>query len=249
MGCVPDSLAAMPPYSSIVVLTGAGISAESGIQTFRDSGGLWEGHDLEEVATFEAYVRNPRKVLEFYNERRRDLRREGIEPNAAHLALAEFERDHPGEFLLVTQNVDNLHERAGSSALLHMHGELDKVRCQRCHEVYASSMDLDLATQCPWCMAAGRVRPHIVWFGEMPFHMDEIHLRLARCDLFVSIGTSGNVYPAAGFVELAKQRGITTVELNLEPSEGASLFSEGRYGPATAIVPEFFAQLRGALSA
>jgi len=234
----------MSRYSSIVVLTGAGISAESGIQTFRGGGGLWEGHDIEEVATFDGYVRNPRKVLNFYNDRRRDLRRAGIEPNAAHLALAEFERDHPGEFLLVTQNVDDLHERAGSRELRHMHGELDKVRCQRCHQVYSSREDIEPSTQCPWCMAAGRVRPHIVWFGEMPFHMDEIHLRLARCDLFVSIGTSGNVYPAAGFVELAHQRGITTVELNLEPSEGAALFSEGYYGPATAIVPEFFARLR-----
>lgn len=234
----------MSRYSSIVVLTGAGISAESGIQTFRGGGGLWEGHDIEEVATFDGYVRNPRKVLKFYNDRRRDLRRAGIEPNAAHLALAEFERNHPGEFLLVTQNVDDLHERAGSRELRHMHGELDKVRCQRCHQVYSSREDIEPSTQCPWCMAAGRVRPHIVWFGEMPFHMDEIHLRLARCDLFVSIGTSGNVYPAAGFVELAHQRGITTVELNLEPSEGAALFSEGYYGPATAIVPEFFARLR-----
>lgn len=234
----------MRRYSSIMVLTGAGISAESGIQTFRGGGGLWEGHEIEEVATFEAYVRDPRKVLSFYNDRRRELRRAGIEPNAAHLALAEFERDHRGEFLLVTQNVDNLHERAGSQALRHMHGELDKVRCQRCHEVYASGEDLGVGTQCPWCMAAGRVRPHIVWFGEMPFHMDEIHLRLAQCDLFVSIGTSGNVYPAAGFVELANRRGITTVELNLEPSEGASLFTEGHYGPATRIVPEFFARLR-----
>ncbi|GMU45313.1 MAG: NAD-dependent protein deacylase [Pseudomonadales bacterium] len=234
----------MRRYSSIVVLTGAGISAESGIQTFRGGGGLWEGHDIEEVATFDGYVRNPRKVLSFYNDRRRDLRRAGIEPNAAHLALAEFERNHPGEFLLVTQNVDDLHERAGSRELRHMHGELDKVRCQRCHQVYSSREDIEPSTQCPWCMAAGRVRPHIVWFGEMPFHMDEIHLRLARCDLFVSIGTSGNVYPAAGFVELAHQRGITTVELNLEPSEGAALFSEGHYGPATTIVPEFFARLR-----
>jgi len=236
----------MSRYSSIVVLTGAGISAESGIQTFRGGGGLWEGHDIEEVATFDGYVRNPRKVLNFYNDRRRDLRRAGIEPNAAHLALAEFERNHPGEFLLVTQNVDDLHERAGSRELRHMHGELDKVRCQRCHQIYSSREDIEPSTQCPWCMAAGRVRPHIVWFGEMPFHMDEIHLRLAQCDLFVSIGTSGNVYPAAGFVELAHQRGITTVELNLEPSEGAALFSEGHYGPATAIVPEFFARLRQA---
>ena len=236
----------MSRYSSIVVLTGAGISAESGIQTFRSGGGLWEGHDIEEVATFDGYVRNPRKVLNFYNDRRRDLRRAGIEPNAAHLALAEFERNHPGEFLLVTQNVDDLHERAGSRELRHMHGELDKVRCQRCHQIYSSREDIEPSTQCPWCMAAGRVRPHIVWFGEMPFHMDEIHLRLAQCDLFVSIGTSGNVYPAAGFVELAHQRGITTVELNLEPSEGAALFSEGHYGPATAIVPEFFARLRQA---
>lgn len=236
----------MNPYSSIVVLTGAGISAESGIQTFRGAGGLWEGHDIEEVATFEAYVRDPSKVLAFYNARRRDLSRAGIEPNAAHLALAEFERDHPGDFLLITQNVDDLHERAGSRKLLHMHGELRKVRCQRCHQIYSSAEDLSLHTQCPWCMAAGRVRPHIVWFGEMPFHMDEIHQRLASCDLFVSIGTSGNVYPAAGFVEIARRHGIPAVELNLEPSEGASQFTEHRYGAATRLVPEFFAGLKGA---
>lgn len=234
----------MSRYSSIVVLTGAGISAESGIQTFRGAGGLWAGHDIEEVATFEAYVRNPSKVLEFYNNRRRELSHAGIEPNAAHLALAEFEREHAGEFLLVTQNVDNLHERAGSRQPLHMHGELEKVRCQRCFEVYPSREELALTTQCPWCMTSGRVRPHIVWFGEMPFHMEEIHERLARCDLFVSIGTSGNVYPAAGFVEIAHQRGIRTVELNLEPSLGETLFRDRHYGPATEIVPEFFARLR-----
>ena len=229
---------------SIVVLTGAGISAESGIRTFRDSGGLWEDHDVEDVATFEAYARNPRKVLEFYNARRRDLQRPEIAPNAAHLALAEFERDFSGDFLLITQNVDDLHERAGSQRLLHMHGELHKVRCQRCHQIYESREDIALSTQCPWCMAAGRVRPHIVWFGEMPFHMDEIHVRLSECDLFVSIGTSGNVYPAAGFVELVQRRGAATVELNLEPSLGDTLFRERYYGPATAVVPEFFRRLR-----
>ncbi len=230
---------------SIVVLTGAGISAESGIRTFRDSGGLWEDHDIEEVATYEAYARNPRKVLEFYNARRRDLQHPDIAPNAAHLALAEFERDFPGDFLLITQNVDDLHERAGSQRLLHMHGELHKVRCQRCHQIYASREDIALATQCPWCMAAGKVRPHIVWFGEMPLHMDEIHVRLSECDLFVSIGTSGNVYPAAGFVELVHQRGVTTVELNMEPSLGETLFRERYYGPASKVVPEFFSRLRG----
>ena len=229
-------------YSSIVVLTGAGISAESGIRTFRDNNGLWENHKIEEVATFEAYQRNPTKVLDFYNARRRDIN-ETIVPNAAHEALANFEHHFEGDFFLVTQNVDPLHENSGSKNLRHMHGELAKVRCQRCGEIYKFGGELSIKLQCPWCMATGQVRPHIVWFGEMPFYMDEIDKHLSQCDLFISIGTSGNVYPAAGFVETALRHGAHTVELNLEPSLGESLFAEQHYGLATEVVPPYLETL------
>ena len=226
-------------YRSIVILSGAGISAESGIRTFRDTGGLWEDHAIEEVATYEAYLSNPAKVLDFYNQRRRAMRA-GVQPNAAHVALAAFEDRFDGNFCLVTQNVDDLHERAGSRHLFHMHGELDKVRCQKCLEVFASGEDLTPQSICPWCMAQGQLRPHIVWFGEMPHFMDEIEQALSSCDLFISIGTSGNVYPAAGFVQTARRNGAHTVELNLEPSLNETLFAEGIYGPATEIVPRYF---------
>lgn len=229
-------------FTSIVVLTGAGISAESGIQTFRDNGGLWENHNIEEVATFDAYQKNPTKVLDFYNARRRDIN-EGVAPNAAHLALGDFEKRFAGDFFLITQNVDPLHERGGSENLRHMHGELAKVRCQRCGEIYQYSGELSIHLQCPWCMTTGQVRPHIVWFGEMPFYLEEIEKKLRGCDLFIAIGTSGNVYPAAGFVETASRQGAHTVELNLEPSLGTSLFAEQHFGPATEIVPGYLANL------
>lgn len=229
-------------YRSILVLTGAGISAESGLGTFRDKDGLWTKYDLSEVATPEGFARNPAFVHEFYNARRRNLL--GAEPNDAHRALAEFERGFGGEFLVVTQNVDDLHERAGSANLLHMHGELFKIRCEQCGAVQAHTGDLDLASACPACGSAGRLRPHVVWFGEMPLHMEEIDAALGRCDLFIAIGTSGNVYPAAGFIsDLRRRRRAHTVELNLEPSETNALFHERRLGPASRVVPEFLAEL------
>ena len=226
----------------IVVLTGAGISAESGIATFRDKDGLWAKHDISEVATPEAYARNPAKVLGFYNQRRRDVL--PAKPNAAHLALARLERDlrrhvAGAEVLVVTQNVDPLHERAGTKNLIHMHGELLSVWCTACHRKHAWDQDLSAATACPACARVGRVRPDIVWFGEMPYHMDAIGAALDEADLFISIGTSGNVYPAAGFAAEARAAGAQTVELNLEPSEGASLFHERHHGPASVIVPRF----------
>lgn len=226
-------------FKSIVVLTGAGISAESGLKTFRDSGGLWEGHKIEEVATPEAFNHNPAKVHQFYNLRRQQLL-EQAKPNTAHEALAHFARNFEGQFTLVTQNVDNLHERGGSDSLIHMHGELLKVRCRESGEVFAWHQDTTTETPCPCCKIAGNLRPHIVWFGEMPFDMDTIEERLDRCDLFVSIGTSGQVYPAAGFVQAASQAGAKTVELNLETCNNYSRFDEARYGPATQIVPSFF---------
>ncbi len=224
----------------IVVLTGAGISKESGLDTFRDPDGIWATVSVEEVATPEAFARNPVRVQAFYNARRRGLLRDGVEPNAAHLALARLERDWPGETLLVTQNIDNLHERAGSKILIHMHGELLKARCEGCGAVMAWHQDMEMTTPCPGCEAAGGLRVHVVWFGEMPFETDRIYQALGSCDLFVSIGTSGSVYPAAGFVQEARLNGIArTVELNLEPSEGITLFHEADHGPATEVVPAF----------
>jgi NAD-dependent deacetylase len=233
---------------SSVVLTGAGISRESGLHTFRDADGIWATVKVEDVATPEAFARDPGRVQEFYNERRRGLANSGIAPNPAHLALAEFEANYAGDFLLVTQNIDNLHERAGSRDPVHMHGELTKARCEQCDDVREWWDDLFIDTACPACNQVGGMRPHVVWFGEMPFEMDRINAALESCDLFVSIGTSGNVYPAAGFVQAARMAGARTVELNLEPSEGATLFEEAVYGPAGTFVPDWFADLAGELS-
>lgn len=231
----------LPRDASLVILTGAGISAESGLRTFRDGNGLWENHRVEDVATPEAFLRNPALVYRFYNERRRSL--PAAQPNAAHLALARLEREWPGEVLLVTQNVDDLHDRAGSVNLLHMHGELLKGRCLACRTVLDWPGDLDADSRCPACRR-GPVRPHIVWFGEMPLEMERIYRALERCALFAAIGTSGHVYPAAGFVDAAAP-GVRTVELNLEPSLVADAFQEHRSGPATALVPAFVAEVLG----
>ena len=227
----------------IVVLTGAGISQESGIATFRDAGGLWEKVRVEDVATPGAFKRNPDLVYDFYNARRRQLA--DVEPNAAHVALAELERKYPGKMLLVTQNVDDLHDRAGSRNLLHMHGELLKARCVSCGRVCDWPGDLTGMDACPLCGPMpgagkgkpGRMRPHIVWFEEMPLYMDEIERALARCSTFVSIGTSGNVYPAAGFAATARMAGARVLEINLEPSVNQRYFHDGYYGPATRTVP------------
>lgn len=223
----------------LVILTGAGISAESGLRTFRAADGLWEQHRIEEVATPEAFARNPALVYRFYNERRRSLA--GVRANAAHAALARLERAWAGDFLLVTQNVDDLHDRAGSQTLLHMHGELLKARCLACHMVLPWSGDLDADSRCPRCQH-GRLRPHIVWFGERPLEMERIYEALDRCGCFVAIGTSGHVYPAAGFVA-AVPPSARTVELNLEPSQVADAFQERRIGRATELVPAFVAEL------
>jgi NAD-dependent deacetylase len=230
----------------VVILTGAGISRESGLATFRDADGLWARVRIEDVATPEAFARDPARVQGFYNARRAQLRDPAVAPNAAHRALARLEREWPGEVLLVTQNVDDLHERAGSTRLLHMHGELMKARCLACGAASPWREDIAPASACPACGAAGRLRPHVVWFGEMPLGMEAIAEALGRCGLFVSIGTSGNVYPAAGFVAEVQGR-ARTVELNLEPSEGAGLFDEAVHGPATEVVPAFVeALLQGA---
>lgn len=232
---------------SIVVLTGAGISKESGLDTFRCEGGIWSKVSLEDVATPSGFSRNPALVHAFYNARREKLADPEIVPNAAHAALARLEQEWPGEVMLVTQNIDDLHERAGSRNLLHMHGELAKVRCGRCETVICWRDELGLDDACPACGAVGRLRPHVVWFGEMPLEMERIYQALDRCQLFMSIGTSGHVYPAAGFVSHVRTyTRAHTVELNLEPSTGASLFEETVYGPATEVVPVYInALLRG----
>lgn len=226
------------PGQSIVILTGAGISAESGLATFRGSDGLWEGHRVEDVATPEGFARNPSLVHAFYNMRRRELLNPAVKPNPAHEALARLEQNWNGDVLLVTQNVDNLHERAGSKNLLHMHGEALRAFCQACGHNTAWQEDLSIETACPSCDEPGGLRPDIVWFGEMPHHMDKIFNALSDCDLFISIGTSGQVYPAAGFVDHARHSGAYTIECNLDPASNTSLFHEKLYGAAGTILPE-----------
>src|SRR4029079_12386394 len=231
----------------IVVLTGAGISAESGLATFRGEDGLWEGHRVEDVATPEAFQRDPTLVHKFYNARRAQLGE--VEPNAAHRALAKLEADWPGEFLLVTQNVDDLHERAGSKRLVHMHGQNTVAWCLGCDQRSRWTEPMSEASSCPACSETGRLRPDIVWFGEMPYAMDRIDAALRECDLFVSIGTSGAVYPAAGFVQTARYCGADTLEMNLEPSQGSFFFDQSRIGPASALVPAWVDELLAGQSA
>lgn len=219
---------------NLVILTGAGLSAESGLATFRGPGGLWEGHRVEDVCTPEALAHDPDLVHRFYDARRAALA--GVHPNAAHLALARLDAAWPGDLLIVTQNVDDLHERAGTTRLLHMHGELAGAHCAACGHTRPWSGDLPPATPCPACEARA-LRPDIVFFSEIPRDMGRIEAALAQADLFVSIGTSGAVYPAAGFVRLARAAGARTLELNLEPSAGSAWFAESRLGPATKLVP------------
>ncbi|OCG70255.1 NAD-dependent protein deacylase [Gilliamella sp. Occ3-1] len=217
----------------IVILTGAGISAESGLSTFRAQNGLWEGYDVNDVATYEGYIRNPTAVHDFYNMLRRKLQNPDVKPNAAHFALAELEQKlGTDNVLIVTQNVDNLHEQAGSKNIIHMHGELLKVRNEKTGQIIGCFNDVNYQQN-------KFIRPHIVWFGEIPLQMEQIYNALLQADYFISIGTSGNVYPAAGFVQMANQAGAKSIELNLEPSLGESLFQTKIYGPASKIVPEF----------
>ena len=227
----------MADFRNILILTGAGVSAESGLATFRGPDGLWEGHRVEDVATPQAFERDPALVHAFYDARRARLAE--VEPNAAHVALARLDAEWPGELLLVTQNVDDLHERAGCSRLLHMHGELRKGWCLGCDERFVWEGPMGQGAICPACGNAGAVRPDIVWFGEMPYEMERIDRALQRADLFVSIGTSGAVYPAAGFVQTARYCGARTLEINLEPSLGSFLFDESRTGPAGELVPQW----------
>jgi NAD-dependent deacetylase len=224
----------------IVILTGAGISKESGLDTFRDADGLWSRVRIEDVATPEAFARDPARVHAFYNARRARLGAGAVQPNAAHRALARLEAEWPDAVSVITQNIDDLHERAGSTALIHMHGEIRQARCQACHAISPCDGAMSVASVCPACGRAGDLRVNVVWFGEMPFDMERIFAALESCDLFVAIGTSGSVYPAAGFVHEVRAIGRAhTVELNLVPSDGHSLFAERRYGPASQVVPDF----------
>ena len=222
----------------IFVLTGAGVSAESGLGTFRDKDGVWTRYDLSEVATPEGFARNPALVRDFYNARRANLA--SAAPNAAHVSLARLEAEltaRGGALYLCTQNVDDLHEKAGSKRVVHMHGELAVTRCAHCQALRPDPGPLTAEAVCEACGRDGGARPHVVWFGEMPLYMDAIEDALAEADLFVSIGTSGSVYPAAGFVSEARAMGIATCEINLEPSANAYVFDEKHYGPASEVVP------------
>ena len=221
----------------IVVLTGAGISAESGLATFRGPDGLWEGHRVEDVCTPEALARDPATVLRFYDDRRAALAT--VAPNPAHAALARLDREWPGGLTIVTQNVDDLHERAGAKRLIHIHGELLSALCAACGGRMRWVGAMIGGPACPACGAGGALRPDIVFFGEMPYAMEEIEAALAQADLFVSIGTSGAVYPAAGFVRMARAYGAETLELNLETSAGSHLFDEARAGAASVLVPDW----------
>ena len=222
--------------SKIVILTGAGISAESGIETFRAEDGLWAQHRVEDVATPEGFMRDPKLVVGFYNARRAQAA--GVEPNAAHEALARLEREHKGEVIVITQNVDDLHERGGSQNVMHMHGALKGALCAACDHRWAAPMVMQVGEACPSC-AAPAARPDIVWFGEMPYEMETLIAHLSEADVFVAIGTSGNVYPAAGFVAEARRAGAETIEFNLEPSAVGSQFAEHRLGPASQTVTDW----------
>ena len=229
-----------PPDGRIVILTGAGISKESGLETFRDAGGIWSQVRLEDVATPEAFARDPVRCHAFYNMRRARHRQADVQPNAAHLALVRLESAWPGEVMVVTQNVDSLHDRAGTRNLIHMHGIYSQARCNVCGDITDCPGDLSVHDVCAVCKKPGGLRPNVVWFGETPLEMERIYAALTDCDLFLSIGTSGNVYPAAGFVSVVrKATQAHTAELNLEPSAGASRFAEAHYGPATQTVPAY----------
>ena len=232
----------MAAIRNIVILTGAGISAESGIRTFRAEDGLWEDHPVDEVATPEGFARDPDLVQRFYDERRAGVL--AAQPNSAHLALGRLEREFSGQLLLVTQNIDDLHERGGAGQVLHMHGEALSAWCTRCDARHRWTGPLRDGPPCPACGAAA-LRPDIVWFGEMPYQMERIYRALAACDLFVSIGTSGAVYPAAGFVQEAKRAGARCLELNLERSAGSAWFDETRLGRAGELVPAWVGEVLG----
>ncbi len=224
----------------IVILTGAGISAESGLGTFRDKDGLWTQVRLEDVATPQGFARDPALVQAFYNSRRQEAAT--ATPNAAHTALARLQAEWPEDVVIVTQNVDGLHEAGGAQDVIHMHGELASALCGLCDHRWPAPAQMAVQEPCPACGGPGG-RPDVVWFGEIPYHMDLIQQHLAQADLFAAIGTSGEVYPAAGFVHEAAQRGIPRVELNLDPDGTSPLFTERLVGPASQVVPAWVESL------
>lgn len=227
---------------NIVILTGAGVSAESGLGTFRDKGGIWTKYDLQEVATPEGFAQNPALVHDFYNARRANCLE--ASHNAAHTALGRLQADHPGRVSLITQNIDDLHERGGAHEVIHMHGELLRALCAACDHRWDAPREMHPTAPCPRCTTPA-TRPDIVWFGEIPYQMERILTLLSEADLFVALGTSGTVYPAAGFVTEAARLGIPTLEINLEQGEGSPLFDRGIYGPASAVVPEWVQEILG----
>ena len=224
---------------NIVILTGAGISAESGIKTFRDQNGLWEDHDIMEVASPQGFERNPELVYDFYNQRRKQLLSDDVVPNEGHFALVKLEREFSGTVTIITQNVDDLHERSGSKEVIHMHGELLKMRCKKSKKIFSIKSNFNQKSNCPCCLEEGNLRPHIVWFGEIPFSMGKIESLLLDCDLFISIGTSGHVYPAAMFVNLAKKdKECLTIEVNKEDTHISDDFDLLINGCATIELPK-----------
>ena len=233
---------------NIVILTGAGVSKESGLATFRDADGTWNQYRVEDVATPEAFARNPALVHEFYNRRRQELK--NVEPNDAHKALCKLELHwrslkNAGRVLLITQNVDNLHEKAGSRNLLHLHGELLKTRCVKCQNVYVSWDDLSVETPCPRCKQTNCLRPNIVWFNEVPRRLSRVYQALRQCSYYIAIGTSGAVYPASQFIRDARKARAQTIELNLTRTDVSHNFHETRLGPASEIVPRYVEELLG----
>ncbi len=231
----------MSVYRHIVVLTGAGISAESGLATFRGADGLWNNRPVEEVATIEAFERNPAYVHDFYNELKPEVFK--ARPNPAHLALAKLQKEYPGHVCLITQNVDTLHEKAGSIDVCHIHGRIDQAVCLNCGQIMEATGDIDTQTACPHCQVAGMMKPNIVFFGENLLDMDNVERQLHQCDLFLSIGTSGIVFPAAGFVQTAKYVGAETYEFNLEPTSNNFYFDHHIMGPAGTTIPQFVDKL------
>ncbi len=246
-GVIGSTVKRMVGYAkSVVILTGAGISVESGLPTFRDQGGLWEGYRIEDVACPQGFARDPEQVQRFYNLRRAALLR--VEPNAAHYALARMQQEFSGRVTLITQNIDDLQERAGAREVIHMHGELRKIRCVCCGQVAGWDGDLLTTTACPACGRCGGLRPDIVWFGEIPYQMERIEEALGEADLFAAIGTSGHVYPAAGLVGLAKRAGAQTIEINNAPTLVTESFDRQLSGPATREVPRWVDEVLGQVS-
>ena len=227
----------MSTYKNIVILTGAGISAESGLATFRASNGLWNNHKVEDVATIEAFERNPAYVHEFYNELKKELVK--AKPNKAHLAITRLQKEYDANISVVTQNVDTLHEKAGNQNIYHIHGQINQAVCLNCGKILETFGDVDTETVCPHCHIAGMMKPNIVFFGENLLCMDKVDRLLSECDLFLSIGTSGVVFPAASFVQIAKYNNAKTYEFNLEPTSNNYYFDHHVYGPAGTTLPAF----------